>query len=321
MITDSPVRGRFAPSPTGRMHLGNLFTALLSWLSAKKAGGKWVLRIEDLDPQRSRYEYARRIEDDLHILGLDWDEGGVDNIGPFGPYCQSQRHDIYSDTLETLRKSGLLYQCRCSRADLHASSAPHASDGRFVYGGKCRPADLPHIITEEELQQPVALRVAVPRTTVEFTDRVFGSQSVNLASEWGDFVVRRADKAWAYQFAVVVDDAMMNITEVVRGVDLLSSSAPQIWLHKLLGYEPPKFAHLPLICNSDGIRLSKRDASLGMEALLARHTPAEIIGHLAHIAGIIPSPQPLTPGELLPIFSSIDTIVSPTDTIITSSHK
>lgn len=321
MITDSPVRGRFAPSPTGRMHLGNLFTALLSWLSAKKSGGRWVLRIEDLDPQRSRYEYARQIEEDLHILGLDWDEGGVDNIGPCGPYCQSQRHDIYSHALETLRRSGLLYPCRCSRADLHASSAPHASDGRFVYGGKCRPHDLPRVMTQDELQQPVALRLAVPQTVIEFTDTVFGHRSVDLAAEWGDFIIRRADKAWAYQFAVVVDDTLMGITEVVRGNDLLSSSAPQIWLHRLLGYEPPQFAHLPLICNSNGVRLSKRDASLGMEALLGRHTPAGITGHLAHIAGIIPEPQPLTPSELLPLFTSISTAIPPTDTIILSSNQ
>ncbi len=319
MITDSPVRGRFAPSPTGRMHLGNLFTALLSWLSARKAGGKWVLRIEDLDPQRSRYEYARRIEEDLHILGLDWDEGGVDNLGPCGPYCQSQRHDLYLDALETLRRSGLLYPCRCTRADLHASSAPHASDGRFVYGGKCRPADLPRVMTPEQLLQPVALRVAVPRTTIEFSDGVYGPQAIDLAAEWGDFIVRRADKAWAYQLAVVVDDAMMGITEVVRGVDLLSSAAPQIWLHRQLGYEPPRFAHLPLICNAEGVRLSKRDASMGMEALLARYTPREIIGRLARIAGLLPEPEPVTPSQLLPLFSSLADTVAPTPSIIIPS--
>lgn len=300
---ESEVVGRFAPSPTGRMHLGNMFSALVSWLSVRSRGGRWILRIEDLDPQRSRLEYARQIEDDLLWLGLDWDEGGVDGRGSNGPYSQSCRGDFYQEALDKLNEAGLLYPCHCRRADILATQAPHQSDGRIVYAGTCRPQNFPLKNQSIDLSQPAALRLFVPDEEIEFTDRVFGSQRVNLSSHCGDFVVRRADGAWAYQLAVVVDDARMGVTEVVRGCDLLLSSAQQIYLYRLLGYKDPEFAHLPLICNAEGVRLSKRDASLSMEALRKQFTPQQLTARLAHIAGLLPAEvNECTPAELLPLF-------------------
>lgn len=298
---DGKVKGRFAPSPTGRMHLGNLFTALLSWLSVRSQGGRWLLRIEDLDPQRSRTDYARLIEDDLRWLGLDWDEGGLEEKGPAGSYRQSERGDVYEEELRKLREAGLVYPCTCRRADLHASDAPHASDGRFVYGGRCRPQDMPRTdIPVPAL--PHSLRLLVPDEDVTFTDGVFGEQRVNLAREFGDFVVRRADGAWAYQLAVVADDAWMGVTEVVRGCDLMSSSAPQIYLHRLLGSLPPRFIHVPLLCNAAGVRLSKRDASLSMDALRKDYTPEQLTGYLANLAGLIPDAAPIAARDLVDRF-------------------
>lgn len=289
--------GRFAPSPSGRMHMGNIYAALMSWLSVKAKGGKWILRIEDLDPQRSKPEYARQIEDDLRWLGLDWDEGGIDNIGINGPYVQSERHDIYEEALSRLEELGLCYPCRCTRADIMATQAPHESDGRIVYRGTCRPSVIPSRYAEPEGR--ASIRIAVPDEDIVFEDLIRGSQSVNLSRHCGDFVLRRADGAWAYQLAVVVDDALMGVTEVVRGEDLLLSAAQQIYLYRLLGYDVPKFAHIPLMCNEAGQRLSKRDASLSMDYLRAHNTPDQLIGRIAHLAGLLPSPTPITPRELL----------------------
>jgi len=294
------IKGRFAPSPSGRMHLGNVYTALLSWLSAHAAGGSWLLRIEDLDPQRSKYEFARQIEDDLHWLGLDWDEGGLDNKGGAGPYLQSQRHDIYAAYFGRLRESGLTYPCFCSRADIMATQAPHRSDGRVVYAGTCRPATMPHILPEPAV--PHSTRLYVPDADISFTDMIYGPQNINLAHECGDFVLRRADGAWAYQLAVVVDDALMGVTEVMRGNDLLLSAAQQIYLYRLLGFPEPQFAHLPLLCNAEGRRLSKRDCSLGMDELRRQHTAPEIIGLAAAAAGIIPYGSSCYPKELIDLF-------------------
>lgn len=296
--------GRFAPSPTGRMHLGNIFAALVSWLSARKHGGRWILRIEDLDPERSRREYALQIEDDLHWLGLDWDEGGTDATGHNAPYCQSLRGGIYEDALRRLDESGLTYPCYCTRADIMATQAPHESDGRVVYAATCRPQRLGgESDNPGDGKTPRATRLFVHDEDIHFTDRVYGPQSVNLSRHCGDFIVRRADGAWAYQLAVVVDDALMGVTEVVRGRDLLLSSAQQIYLYNLLGYEPPRFAHFPLLCNAAGQRLSKRDSSLSMEILRRDHTPSQIIGRLAHHAGLIPEPCPISAEDLIPLFS------------------
>lgn len=296
--------GRFAPSPSGRMHLGNIFTALISWLSVKSKGGRWILRIEDLDPQRSKVSHARMIEDDLHWLGLEWDEGGLDDRGPSGPYSQSRRSDIYEEALSRLRATGRTYPCFCTRADLRASSAPHLSDGRLIYSGRCRPPSMP--CREVEPSAPHATRLWVGDTRIEFTDGVCGRQCVSLDSGCGDFVLRRADGAWAYQLAVVVDDALMGVTEVVRGNDLLLSAAQQIYLYRLLGYDPPRFIHLPLLCNAAGVRLSKRDASAGMEDLRRRFSPDALVGYVVWIAGLRPSPDPCRPSDLVAGFSLPD---------------
>lgn len=279
--------GRFAPSPTGRMHLGNIFCALLSWLSAKSQGGKWLLRIEDIDAARSRQEYADLLMEDLAWLGLEWDGE---------PVYQSQRSDIYECNFERLKQQGLTYPCYCTRADLLAAQAPHESDGRVVYRGTCR--DLP-------LQpgRQGATRLMVPDRELVFTDGHYGEQAVNLARQVGDFIIRRKDGAWAYQLVVVIDDALMGVTEVVRGRDLLLSSPQQMYVADLLGFPSPRFCHHPLLCNADGLRLSKRDQSLDMECLRRHCTAPQIMGRLAHLAGLLPSPDAIGAKELLPVFS------------------
>ncbi|MDE6118002.1 MAG: tRNA glutamyl-Q(34) synthetase GluQRS [Duncaniella sp.] len=292
--------GRFAPSPTGRMHLGNMFTALVSWLSVRSTGGRWILRIEDIDPQRSKDEYARLIEDDLDWLGLDFDEGGMSDTGDHGPYRQSLRGDIYENAMERLKETGLTYPCFCTRSDIMSTQAPHQNDGRIIYSGHCRPKHLPCLTPEPEAKHTV--RLYVPDIEFSFEDKVFGSQRVNLATSCGDFVLKRADGAWAYQLAVVVDDAAMGVTEVVRGNDLLLSVAQQMYLYDLLGLTPPVYAHLPLICNEAMQRLSKRDSSLNMGELRQRHSAAEIIGMLGYLANLLPSPAPCRAEELIPLF-------------------
>lgn len=292
-------RGRFAPSPSGRMHAGNLLTALISWLSVRKAGGSWILRIEDLDPQRSKAEYARLIEDDLYWLGLDWDEGGYDNSREGISYRQSERSIFYETALKQLIATGRVYGCCCTRTDLRRLDAPHASDGRIVYSRRCKPAVMP---CHEPIEKNRSLRLWVGDEVVEFTDNLYGRQRVMLERECGDFVLRRADGAWSYQLAVVVDDALMGITEVVRGSDLLESAAQQTYIYRLLGYEPPRWLHIPLLCNECGLRLSKRDGAADMGAMRNRMTAREIIGWLGHLAGLIPEPTPCTPDELITVF-------------------
>lgn len=271
------------------MHLGNVMCALLSWLSAKSKGGTWVLRIEDLDPDRSRRQFADRLMSDLEWLGLTWDEG---------PYFQSERHERYAAALERLCAMDLVYPCFCTRADIMATQAPHESDGRIVYAGTCRA----RTYNKEDMER-AALRLKVPDREIAFTDGHYGPQRVNLSRHCGDFVIRRKDGAWAYQLAVVVDDAEMGITEVVRGSDLLLSSPQQIYLAELLGYPLPSFIHLPLLCNAQGQRLSKRDKSLDMEALCAEYTAEEIIGRLAFLAGLKADDAPCTAEELLTLFA------------------
>lgn len=303
-MSSSKVKGRFAPSPSGRMHLGNVFAALISWLSAKKQGGSWVLRIEDLDPQRSRLEYAKLIEDDLQWLGLEWDEGGLDDRGPNQPYRQSLATPIYNEILDRLSAMNLTYPCFCTRADIMATQAPHESDGRVVYSGQCRPTSLGGTLSSPPAGKTErALRLVVPDETIRFTDRLYGPQEVNLKDHCGDFILRRADGAWAYQLAVVADDARMGITEVVRGSDLLLSSAQQIYLYRLLGLNPPEFAHVPLLCNDEGMRLSKRDRSMSMEEVRKTAEPSHVIGYLAFMAGLLPEPFPISAKGLLPLFS------------------
>ena len=292
------VRGRFAPSPTGRMHLGNVFCALLSWLSAKSKGGEWVLRIEDLDPQRSKKDYALQLMDDLQWLGLPWDGE---------PVWQSQRGDIYEEYLLNLTNMGLTYPCYCTRADIMATQAPHETDGRVVYKGTCRPSVAHHSpLTAHRSPLEATTRLIVPDCTIAFTDGHYGKHDINLAEHCGDYIIRRKDGAWAYQLAVVVDDALMGVTEIVRGRDLLLSSPQQIHLRELLFPSPltVDFFHHPLLCNAEGQRLCKRDKSMDLGYLRDKDTsPQEIIGLLAYLAGLTDTTTPITPSELLPLFS------------------
>jgi glutamyl-tRNA synthetase len=269
------------------MHLGNLFCALLSWLSAKSKGGEWLLRIEDLDPGRSRKEYADQLMDGLDWMGLEWDDE---------PVWQSQRSEIYEHYFRRLQERGLTYPCYCTRADLLATQAPHESDGRVVYKGTCR-----HLPPQPG--RAGTTRLVVPDRNIACTDGHYGEFVVNLARQVGDFIIRRKDGAWAYQLAVVVDDALTGVTEVVRGRDLLLSSPQQMYVADLLGFAPPQFIHLPLLCNTEGQRLSKRDKSLDMGVLRQHYSAEQLVGWMACLAGLLPSPDAISPRALLPIFS------------------
>ena len=293
--------GRFAPSPSGRMHLGNLLCALLAWLSAKSSGGRILLRIEDLDTVRCRPEYAAQMEDDLRWLGLNWDEGGSQG-GSCAPYDQSRRSALYQAALDQLTEMGVVYPCFCTRAQLHAASAPHREDGLTVYPGTCR-ALTPKEQAEKGLTRSPALRLRVPEETLTFTDGHMGPVTESLPLDCGDFLLRRSDGLFAYQLAVVVDDAAMGVTEVVRGADLLSSTPRQLLLYRLLGLTPPKFYHFPLLLDHSGRRLSKRDGDIGLEALRSRCSPEEVIGTLAYLAGLNPSRRPRAPESLIGAFS------------------
>ena len=290
--------GRFAPSPSGRIHLGNLLCCLLAWLSARQKGGKVVLRIEDLDTARCKRPYAEQMIEDLCWLGLTWDEGpGVG--APDGPYYQSERTALYEQALEKLERMGLVYPCYCTRAELHAASAPHRSDGQAVYPGTCR--HLTAAEREKKTRAP-ATRLMVPDETWSFTDGHMGHYGENLLHECGDFLLRRSDGMFAYQLAVVVDDAAMGVTEVVRGSDLLSSTPRQLYLYDLLGLKAPEFIHFPLLLAPDGRRLSKRDADAGLDDLRFKLTAEEILGRLAYLGGFNPTAQPKTAEELLKDF-------------------
>lgn len=296
----SAVVGRFAPTPSGKMHLGNVLCCLLAWLSARSKGGKVLLRVEDLDPERSGAEFERQIERDLLWLGLTWDEGGLE--AEEGRYCQSRRSDVYQRYFDILAQKGLVYPCFCSRAELHAADAPHLSDGRYFYPGTCRNLSEAEIAEKSKKRKP-AWRVQVPEEVIGFTDYHYGPYTENLAQECGDFVIQRADGVFAYQLATAVDDGLMGVTEVVRGRDLIGSTARQIWLQKTLGLPSPEYGHIPLLTDVDGRRLSKRDGDLDLERLRERWSAEEIIGMLATAAGILPEYQPVTAEELIPLFS------------------
>ena len=295
-----PTVGRFAPSPSGRIHLGNIFCCLLAWLSARQKGGRVVLRIEDLDTARCPRRYAEQMVADLRWLGLTWDEG-PEAGGPHGPYYQSERTARYQAALEQLAAQGLVYPCFCTRAELHAASAPHREDGRAVYPGTCRNLTPVQIEKRQRTRAP-ALRLRVPEEDWGFTDGHLGAYRENLARDCGDFLLRRSDGLFAYQLAVVVDDAAMGVTEVVRGADLLDSTPRQLYLYRLLGLEPPAFFHAPLLLAPDGRRLSKRDADAGLDTLRSRMTAEELLGKLAYLAGFHPSAAPGTAEELLAEF-------------------
>ena len=283
--------GRFAPTPTGRMHLGNVFAAMLAWLSVRSRGGTMVLRMEDLDTQRTGEEYARLLREDLMWLGLDWDV----ETAP-----QSRRSAVYDRYFQLLQQQELLYGCYCTRSQLHSVNAPHLSDGTYVYPGTCR--ELTDAQREAMTRAP-AWRVKVPDRIWTVEDRVQGTYQENLASDCGDFVVRRADGVYVYQLAVTVDDGEAGVTEVVRGMDLLSSAPRQMYLQELFGFPHPEYAHVPLLMAPDGRRLSKRDRDLDLGALRQRLRPEALLGILASGAGLLEKPEPVSARELAAVFS------------------
>ena len=291
-MTTTPATGRFAPSPSGRMHLGNVHAALLSWLSARKQGGRWLLRIADLDRQRCRPEYAALLLDDLRRLGLEWDGEAV---------FQSRRDALYESAFAELSRQGLVYPCFCRRADLRAASAPHAADGASAYPGTCRGLS-PDERRRLAETRPPAWRVQVDAMEVSFTDGLYGLQTRDLARDAGDFFLRRADGNFAYQLAVVVDDALMGVTEVVRGRDLLSATHQQLFLYRRLGFRPPAFTHFPLLVAPDGRRLAKRDQDAELGRLWERHSAEAIIGRLMRACGFIDRNEPLSLAEALALF-------------------
>ena len=290
MEKSTPV-GRFAPTPSGRMHLGNVFAFLTAWLSVKSRGGSIVLRMEDLDTQRTSEEYAAVLRDDLLWLGLSWDHEQA---------AQSKRSAVYDRYFDILREKELLYPCFCTRSQLHNVNAPHLSDGTYVYAGTCR-----NLSPQQQAAygRNGSWRVIVPDREWMFTDLLQGEHWENLATDCGDFVVRRADGVYVYQLAVTVDDGEAGVTEVVRGVDLLGSSARQMYLQELFGFAHPAYGHVPLLMAPDGRRLSKRDRDLDLGVLRQRLKPEELIGTLACSAGLIERYVPVSAAELAAEFS------------------
>lgn len=274
------------------MHAGNIFAALMQWLIVRKLGGRIVLRIEDLDVERSRASFSDQVQRDLEALGLTWDEG---------PYYQQGREEAYRAAFESIAQSCNVYPCFCTRADLHALSAPHRGE-KLVYPGTCRNLTEGERACKSAVRNP-SYRIEVPNETYELDDLIQGHYEQNLAQECGDFVLRRADGLFAYQLAVVVDDAEQGINCIARGMDLLCSTPQQIFLQDLLGASHPDYAHVPLLVSQRNRRLSKRDHDASLEEMIERFgSPQGIIGHIAALTGLAQSADPVTPGELLESF-------------------
>ena len=287
---DAPV-GRFAPTPSGRMHLGNVFAALVAWLSVRSRGGSLVLRMEDLDTQRTSGEFAEVLRNDLLWLGLDWDT----ETQP-----QSLRGSVYDRYFQQLADRDLLYPCYCTRSQLHSVNAPHLSDGTYVYAGTCRNLSAAQ---RAAFGRAPAWRVMVPDRIWTVEDRVQGIYRENLATDCGDFVVRRADGVYVYQLAVTVDDGEAGVTEVVRGMDLLSSAPRQMYLQSLFGFPHPDYGHVPMLMAPDGRRLSKRDRDMDLGFLQANTSPEALLGLLAFASDLLEKPEPISARELAGEFS------------------
>ncbi len=295
-------RGRYAPSPSGWLHLGNARTALVAWLRARSLGGEWVLRVDDLDGPRTLPEAVDGNLHELAWLGLDWDEG-PDIGGPLGPYRQSARGALYTSALEALQREGRIFPCYLSRRELQqVASAPH---GRTpVYGPAERRASDRAAERKRAQGATPSLRLRVEPGWVVFEDAIAGLQRASAGDDVGDIVVQRADGLWAYQFATVVDDAAMAVTEVVRGDDLLPATAAQLLLYRALGLAAPAFAHVPLMLDEHGERLAKRRGSLTLRAL--RETgvrPERVVGLLAHGLGLTGALEEITADELVAPFA------------------
>jgi glutamyl-tRNA synthetase len=302
----TPPRGRYAPSPTGPIHVGNARTALVAWLAVRSRGGTLVWRLEDIDLPRVVPGMADRQREDLAWLGLDWDEG-PDVGGPYAPYTQSERSAFYEEALHRLAAAGRLFPCRRSRKDLlSAGSAPHGAEGLPPYPAAFRPGSLEPGWYERlcGMASPdAAVRFQVDPRPVSFVDRIQGRQTEQVDLKVGDFVLKRRDGLYAYQLAVVVDDLLMGIDDVVRGADLLASTARQIQLLEALGGTPPAYAHVPLIVNARREKLSKRGQGLTLQSLREGGVPPEsVTGYLAASLGLLDRPEPCRPRDLIETF-------------------
>lgn len=284
--------GRFAPTPSGRLHLGNILCAMLAYLSARSKGGRFLLRIEDVDIPRCPRRLAQQCIDDLTWLGFTWDEA---------PLYQSDRGDVYAAALDRLAEGGHTYPCFCTRAQLMSLAAPNLGDTQIIYQRTCAHLS-PEEAAEKAKTRAPAIRLRVPDEDVSFTDGLFGPQTENLERDCGDFILRRSDGLYGYQLAVVVDDAMSGVTEVVRGRDILSATPRQLYLQRLLGADAPAYVHIPLLVDAQGRRLAKRDKDLDLTALAQRFTPADILGMLAYSAGLLDEVRPVTLEGLIPLF-------------------
>lgn len=294
------VRGRYAPSPSGVQHMGNIQTAVVAWLQARLAGGEFALRIDDIDTPRVKAGSAEQILDDLRWLGLDWDVLGETDYqaDARGVYTESAQLVCYRDAMEKLQAAKLLYPCQCSRKTIQQAVGQPNSSGHYVYPGTCRDKN-PDTMN---LGAPLAWRFKVPNTEIRFDDMLQGKQSQNVARAWGDIIVRRRDRLFAYQLVSVVDDIHMGITDVVRGADLMDQTPGQIALFRALGAEPPRFWHLPLKTDAAGNKLSKRDGSDSLLMLREQGLPsARVIGDLAFELGLLERRQALGLHDLLEV--------------------
>ncbi|MDR2055199.1 MAG: tRNA glutamyl-Q(34) synthetase GluQRS [Desulfovibrio sp.] len=298
------VCGRLAPSPTGYAHLGNAWAFLLAWLSVRAQNGRLILRVEDIDPQRSKMKFVDALLEDMRWFGLDWDEG-PDVAGPAQPYLQSRRKDHYEEALARLGRAGATYPCFCTRGELrNLASAPHVEDIGVSYPGTCRQLGEAQRAALFGAGRKAAVRLRCFGEEISFTDALRGEERMRLADCGGDFALRRSDGVVSYQLAVTVDDAAMGITEVVRGRDILHSTPRQIVLQRLLGYATPRYAHIPLLLDSEGGRLAKRHQSLTLRGLRQQGVDARrVVGLLSRMAGLNPREKPVNPGDLLPGFA------------------
>lgn len=293
MAKDARIIGRIAPSPSGLMHLGNAFSSLLAWGHARSRDGSFVLRLEDLDERCRKQELHEALVNDLRWLGIDWDGELV---------VQSAQLDRYQDALEKVSSKAHTYPCFCTRADLHAASAPHASDGTPIYAGTCLG------LSDDEVRSRMnderhALRLHVPDASVSFRDLIQGDYVQSLKDECGDFVLQRSDGVHAYQLVCVVDDIESGVTEIVRGSDLLSSTPRQLLLYDILGATAPEYAHHPLLLAEDGRRLAKRDQDLTLASLRDGGAKSEqVVGYVASLAGFFDSAEPMSASEFVDAF-------------------
>jgi glutamyl-tRNA synthetase len=312
-----PIRGRFAPSPSGTLHMGNLRTALLSWLFIRCSGGRYILRIEDLDRPRVRPGSTDTILEDLRWLGLDWDEG-PDIGGEYAPYTQSERLSIYEHYLKQLQDRGLIYPCYCTRAEVAQAASITQQDEHSErrYPGTCRSLSTRQQKQYEAQGRRPALRFRVDdERVVHFHDLLRGLQQQQVQQSIGDFIVKRADGIFAYQFAVVVDDGLMRINQVVRGDDLLSSTARQILLFETLGFPVPAFAHMPLLRDEQGQRMAKRTNSSGLTPYKeAGITPEIVVGKLAASCNLLATDQAISPSALASRYTHLTELLLPLTT-------